>query len=117
VSWKVPFPKDVDAARVAGQFMREVMTRLRFGSFTWNPDPVPANSVLETTLTSASVTALTGLRAGMAIHVTPPATIDDSIDILAYVAADDSLTVRLKNTSGSPVDIGETTWGFHGVVI
>jgi hypothetical protein len=119
MSWKSPplLDRDVTKPDVLGSFLREIHTRVKFGSFTWNPDSVPANSVLETTLTSASVTALTGLRTGMSIHLTPPSSIDDSIDTLAYVAADDSLTVRLKNTSGSPVDIGETTWRFHGVVI
>lgn len=117
MSWQSPSPIDRWSDKEKVYFMREVWTRAKFGAITWDPPNVPATSAVATTLAAASYPTVRGLRVGMPIRVTPPSTLDDAISVEAWVATDDTLTIRLKNTSGVGVDMASGTWAFAGTVL
>lgn len=103
--------------RELAYFFQEICTRVKFDVFTWNPDPVPASSTLSTTLTAATYPELTGLRVGMAVRVTPPATLTAGVVVDCYVGTDDTLTVLLTNVTAAPIDLASADWPFMGIVI
>lgn len=103
--------------RELAYFFQEICTRVKFGSFTWNPDEVPASSMLTTTITSTTSPELTGLRVGMAIAVTPPPTFPAGLALEALVDTDDALTILLSNYTAAPINMGSTDWSFMGIVI
>lgn len=98
-------------------FFQEICTRVKFDTITWNPDSVPSSSTLSTVLTAASYPQVTGLRVGMAIKVTPPATFPAGMLLDSFVDADDTLTVLLTNYTSGAINIAETEWPFMGIVI
>ncbi|HYF52976.1 MAG TPA: hypothetical protein VEA41_01820 [Salinarimonas sp.] len=115
--WTVPLPQDTWGDRDTMSFLREVHTRIKAASFTWNPASVSAGATLDTTLTSASVPQLKGLRAGMAVQVTPPSSINSGLHVTgAWVPADNQLTVRLYNSTAGALDAGSAIWAFMGVL-
>jgi len=89
------------------------------GSFTWNPASINATTTADTTLSDLSTyPALKGLRAGHPITVTPPSDLNAGLIIgAAWVGTDDTLTIRLRNVSASPVDQGSGTWQFFQLLI
>lgn len=99
-------------------FLREIFNRHRtFGAFTWNPPNVPANTTVDTTLTTSTVPQLEGLRSGQAVYVTPPSAIDAGVVLGgAWAPADDQLTIRLGNITGVGINPASGTWAFQGVV-
>jgi hypothetical protein len=117
MNWTSPKPLDRDAEKpwIVAPFLREIHTRIKFGSFTWDPGSLPGTSQSDTSMTG---NAFMGLRAGMSIHVTPPATLTAGVHVTgAWVANDNELTVRLYNSTGGAIDLGSGTWAFHGVVL
>jgi hypothetical protein len=114
--WTVPRPQDRWSDREISTYLREIFTRLKFGSFDWDPPNVAANTTVDTTLTTTDAPQIEGLRVGMSIKVTPPATINAGLLLDAWVATDDELTVRLRNVTGVAINMTSTTWSFHGVV-
>jgi hypothetical protein len=116
MAWTAGFPTDRMDERQRAAFLREVYTRVKADTFTWNPPNVPATSAVDTTLTTTDAPELTGLRAGMPVAVTPPSTVDTGITWGAWVGADDTLTIRLRNHTGSDVDMASGTWGYMGVL-
>ena len=119
MSWTSSVPQDRWKEVELFSFLRELFVRGRcFGSFAWNPANVPANSTVDTTLTTVIAPQLKGLRVGMAIVVTPPATINSGLVCAgAWVAADDTITIRLANITGSGIDLAEGTWAFMGKIV
>lgn len=120
MSWSSPAPLEHSwEKRELYVFLRELYTRERtFGSFTWNAPNVPGASTVDTTLTTADADVLKGLRVGQAVYVTPPSTIDAGIVCGgAWVAADDSLTIRLGNVTAGAIDPASGTWSFQGVIV
>jgi hypothetical protein len=115
VSWFSPSPLERWEKRDIFVFLREVFTRHRtFGTFTWDPPSVGANTTVDATVTDD---ALTGLRAGQPVYVTPPSTLDAGLVCGgAWVAADDSITIRLGNVTASPINPASGTWAFQGVI-
>jgi hypothetical protein len=99
------------------KFQREIHTRLKFGSFTWNPPNVPAASTVDTVLTTSDSGDFVGLRVGMSVSVSPPSAIDAGLGWGAFVATDDTLTVRLVNATALGINAASGTWSFHGMVI
>jgi hypothetical protein len=120
MSWQTAAPLEAswDKKDLFG-FLREIYTRGRtFGSFTWNPPSVAAAATVDTTLTTTDADVLKGLRVGQAVYVTPPLTIDSGIVCGgAWVATDDTLTIRLGNVTAAPINPASGTWSFQGVVI
>jgi hypothetical protein len=114
--WTTPRPQDRWTDRENSAFFREIFTRVKFGSFDWNPPNVAANSTVDTALTTTDAPQIEGVRVGMSIKVTPPPTIDAGLLLDAWVATDDELTIRLRNVTGSGINMASTTWSFHGVV-
>lgn len=112
--WSAGLPQDRWKSVEIFSFLREIYTRIKCGSFTWDPPNVPADSAVSTTLTTSDDVSLTGLRVGMPIHVTPPSDIDDGLSVDAWVPEDNKLTVRLRNHTGGGIDQGSGTWGFIG---
>jgi hypothetical protein len=115
--WTVPRPQDRWSDREIGSFLREIFTRIKFGSFTWDPPSVSANTTVDTTLTTTDAPQVEGLRTGMSVKVTPPSTVDAGLLLDAWVPADDQLTVRLRNVTGSGINMTSTTWSFMGVLV
>lgn len=108
-------PLDTWKDRDRNVVLRDLAKRLIVDSFTWDPGEVPASSVLTTTLTSSSYPGVKGLRVGMAVSLTPPSDLDDGLFVAAaYVGSDDSLTVKLRNATASPVNQGSGEWSFIG---
>ena len=91
--------------------------RMRRGTFTWDPGSIAANTVVDTTFTVTDFATLTGNRAGMFVEVVPPSTLLAGLDVEAWVAADDELTVRLKNTTGGALNTASGTWAFFGWLV
>lgn len=88
------------------------------GSFTWDPASVNANTTSDTTLTSASYPAVKGLRVGMPVFVTPPATLNSGLLVgAAWIATDDTLTIRLRNVTGGSIDQASGTWAFFSWIL
>lgn len=99
------------------RFVTEMYTRFKFGSVTWNPPNVPAASTVDTVLTTSDSGDLTGLRAGMSISVTPPSAIDSGLGWCAFVATDNTLTVRLVNATTGAINPASGEWTYHGMVL
>lgn len=116
--FSMPTPQDNQNDKETFRFLRELWNRLRFSAFTWNPPNVGATSTVDTTLTTADAAELAGLRVGMAIHVTPPSTITAGLNVAsAWVATDDTLTIRLYNSTAGGINLGSTTWNYMGVIL
>jgi hypothetical protein len=120
MSWESARPQDTwkPEGRETFKFLREIYTRFRcFGSFTWNPPSVPAASTVDTTLTTADSAVFEGLRAGQAVTVTPPSTLDSGVVWGgAWVADDNTLTIRLGNVTALAINPVSATWVLHGMV-
>lgn len=120
MTWASAIPQDTWGAesRSAWRWLREMWQRGKtFGSFTWNPPNVPANSTVTTTLTTTDAAVLEGLRAGQAVTVTPPSAIDEGLMWSAFVGTDDTLSIRLANVTGGAINAASGTWVFDGKVI
>ncbi len=108
-------PRDNASDQEWRDFMRELNSRLLCDTFTWDPGSISANTVAATTLTAASYPALQGLRTTMVVTVTPPDDLDSGLRLLhCTCATDDTLTIRLENVTGSPIDQGSGTWQYSG---
>src|ERR1051325_785741 len=116
MSWTVPLPQDNWKERDLFVFLREVWSRLKFATFSWNPGVIGAGAYSATTLTTADVPELEGLRTGMPIFVTAPAYGGLIHVAKTHVPADDQLYIKLLNTDSSPSVSATTTWGFMGVL-
>lgn len=119
MSWTTASPHERWERGELFSFLRELFVRGRtFGSFTWNPPSVGAATTVDTTLTTTEAASLKGLRAGQPVYVTPPSTLDAGLGVAgAWVATDDTLTVRLMNATAAPINPGSATWAFHGKVL
>jgi len=110
--------KDSATEREKFDAIREFARRFVGDTFTWDPGNVAANSILTTTLTTTSYPEVAGLRVGMSIQLTPPSDLDDDLKIDAWwCATDDTLTIRLRNDTGSGIDQGSGDWAFVGVLV
>lgn len=98
-------------------FSIEIASRIKFDSISVAAGTVTASSTKTVTVTSTDTAAVTGLRPGMAVDVTPPATIPDGISVSAYVGVTDTLSVRLINVTGGDIVVGTETWAFFGIVL
>ena len=116
----MPWKYNVNAKsseRELAYFFQEICTRVKFDVFTWNPPAVAASTTVATVIDAATYPQVTGCRIGMPIKVTPPSTFPAGMDVDAYVAADDTITVVLTNYTAAPIDIGSTDWPFMGIVL
>jgi hypothetical protein len=119
VSWSSAAPLEHSwKEREVFVFLRELFTRGRtFGTFTWNPPNVPGASTVDTTLTTSDADVVKGLRVGQPVYVSPPSTINAGIICGgAWVATDDTLTIRLGNVTAGGINPASGTWAFQGVV-
>lgn len=115
MSWTVPLPQDNWKERDTYVFLREVWTRIKADTFTWDPPNLASGVTTDTTLTSTDASQLAGLRAGMPIFVTPPSTLNSGLVVAgAWVPSDDQLTIRIYNSNGSATNPLSGTWGFGG---
>ncbi len=116
MSWSAQKPFEGNPEAWA-KWLREVYTRTKFGSFTWNPPNVPAASTVDTVLTTTDSMDIQGLRVGQSVSITPPSSIDAGLGWCAFVATDDTLTVRLVNATVGAINPTSAAWTFHGMVI
>lgn len=118
MSWLSTAPQDTWLPRETWRWLRELWQRGKtFGSFTWNPPNVPANSTVTTTLTTTDAAVIEGLRAGQAVYVNAPSAIDAGLVWVAWCPADDQLSIRLANVTGGAINPASGTWTFEGKVI
>ena len=117
MSWSTSRPLDRWTLTDVVRFLKEVWVTQKSGSFTWNPPNVPAASTVDTVLTTSDGGGLAGLRAGMSVSVSPPSSIDSGLGWGAFVASDNTLTVRLVNVTAGGINPASGTWAFHGTVI
>lgn len=118
MSWTVGRPQDKWSAFENAAFLREIYTRLKFGSFTWNPPEVGAATTVDTTLTVTDAPQVEGLRVGQPVYVTPPSDLTAGLVCGgAWVATVDTLTIRLGNVTAAPINQGSGTWAFAGKVL
>ena len=93
----------------------------RYYSGSWSPWARVAE-VLSTTaeLDFSSISAgstetetieLEGAAVGDSVMLAPPATLDSGLIWSAHVTDEDTVSVRLANVTGSPIDPGAATWG------
>jgi|GEM_PF-3430610 len=118
MAWSASFPQESWKDSDSRGFLREIHKRIKFGSFTWNPPNCAANTTTDTTLTTSDTDAVDGLRAGMAVSVTPPSTLDAGLVVGgAWVATDNTLTIRLGNLTAGGINPASGTWAFMGTLI
>lgn len=98
-------------------FFQEICTRVKFGTFTWDPPSIAASTTTTTVIDAATYPEVTGCRVGMAIKVVPPSTFPAGMVLDAFVATDDTISVMLTNYTAAPIDMAETDWPFFGIVI
>lgn len=119
MTWNSSVPMDSWGAdsREFWQWQREIRRAFSArGAIAWNAPSIPAASSVDTVLDSVSYAVLQGLRAGMHVVVTPPSTIDAGLVWGGFVAADDTLTIRLTNVTAGAIDPASGTWKFMGVL-
>lgn len=102
------------AAREFATYVDYVFKRPVWGSVTWDPENVGAGATVDTVLTTSNSTDLTGLRAGMAVVVTPPPTLNAGLYVVAWVPSNDRLTIRLTNLTGAGINPASGAWSFMG---
>ncbi len=118
MSWDAGLPQERWSDAERAMFLREIYRRSTFSSFTWNPPNVPAASTVDTTLTTTDAAELKGLRVGQAVYVSPPSTLDAGVVYGgAWVADDNTLTIRLGNVTAGAINPVSGTWAFQGTVI
>lgn len=94
-------------------FLRVIRGRAVWGSFTWNPPNLAANTTTDTTLTTADSMHFDLLRTGMFVGITPPSTLDAGVTFGgAWVATSKQLTIRLGNLTAAPINPASATWAF-----
>lgn len=97
-------------------FFQEIATRFKFATFTFDPANVPAGTTLTTTLTTTTTPQVSGLRTAMPIHVTAPSNVASGVIVDGFVAANDTLSVRIVNTTAVDVNLTSATWAFMGII-
>jgi len=119
VTWESAKPADQwkPDSKELRRFLREIHRAFAArGSLTWNPPNVGASTSVDTTLDVATYPSLQGLRPGMHVTITPPSSVTAGIMGWAWVAADDTLTIRLANVTAGAIDLGSGEWSFMGVL-
>ena len=100
-------PVDWDKAdfREKRQFLEGIHRCLRFvGSATVNP-----GGILTTAVATATIT-VEGARAGMTVELGPPEAIEADLIWCGAVTANDTVTVRIYNPTGSTITPASATW-------
>lgn len=110
-------PLDTWGERDKTAVLRDMSKRIIVDTFTWDVPSILATTTTDTTLTTTDDAAVKGLRAGCFVTVTPPSTLNAGLIVgSAWCAADDTLTVRIRNVSGSTIDQASGTWAYLAVV-
>lgn len=104
----MPPPQDNWTVRDTNRWLRELASRLRWGSFTWVPPVVGGGAVVDT------VISVPDARIGLAVIVTPPAAIPALMTFYAFCATDRTITVRLQNHSGGLLWPAAGDWSWFG---
>lgn len=119
--WLKARPSSVWSDREKNEFSREIWDRLRFGSVTFTPAPV-ASLTTATYLVAQSggdvtSSAAVGLRKGMAVHVTWPASPVAGLVLDCWCDLNDTLKIRFSNFSGGGLTPPSGAYAFNGMVI
>lgn len=96
-----------------------VARNLRWSQFTMQGFIFAAAGVFDVTVTAALDDArLAGLRIGMPVTVSPSSTLAASVIVgAAWVATNDTLSMRIVNVSAVPVNQAAATWSYFGVLL
>lgn len=105
---KPPGVEDDKNFRALEAFHHELYQHLKLvGTTTVDVGSISAGAVATFTIT------VTGCKADQqqSVHLAPPSAIESGLVWVGFVSADGVVTVRLLNTTGSPIDPAEATWG------
>lgn len=103
-----PGPADDKNSRAQEYFFHEVYCTLSLvGTTTVDVGSISAGAIGTFTIT------VTGALADMqqTVHLGAPSAIESGLTWCGFVSADDTVTVRLHNTTGSPINPASATWG------
>lgn len=90
------------------RWLRNISARDGWGTFTWDPPSVAANTTSETTV---SLGVGSGVRSGSGVFVAPTYALPAGLVVVyGYSAAAESVTIRLANLTASPIDAPSGTW-------
>lgn len=119
--WKVPRPQSSWGDPENLRWDQEAWDRPFFGSFTWTPPSVAANTTVQFTLSASGPdivsTAADGARANASVSVTAPALLPTGLFKDALCQASDAVTILLINTTAGPLTAPAGTWSINGFVI
>ena len=105
---KPPGAGEVHDFRARERFDQDTYDTLRFvGSTTVDMGSISAGAVTTFTIT------VTGALAdeAFAVCLAPPSTIESGLVWCGFVSADNTVTVRVHNTTGSPINPASGVWG------
>lgn len=119
--WITPQPQPAQDDRERLNFLREIWSRLKWGTVTFTPVSV-ASLAARTYLVAASggdvtTNAAIGLRVGMPVTVTWPSAPSTGLILDCWCDAADTLKVRFQNFSAGPLTPPAGAYAFKGVVI
>ena len=103
-----PGPADEKNPRAQEYFNHELYQALRLvGTATVDVGSISAGAIATFTIT------VTGALADkqQTVHLGPPSAIEAGLVWAGFVSAADTVTVRVHNTTGSPIDPAEAVWG------
>ncbi len=95
--------------------LRSIVQPLRVGQFSWS-STIPAATVRIATFTSPADPGIENLLLGMAVAITPPASLDPLLQVDAYVPADGQLVLRVRNATAAPIAVAGL-WSYLGYVL
>ena len=91
--------------------------RKKFNTWIYDLPSIAANTTADIVFTTADSDVFKGLRVGMQISVTPPSTLDAVLIVsAAWVATDDTLTVRIDNYTASAINAASGTFAYEGIL-
>lgn len=119
--WITPQPQPAQGERERLNFLREIWSRLKWGTITFTPAAVaPLTGTIYLVAASGgdvTTNAVVGLRVGMPITVTWPSTSPAGLVLDCWCDAADTLKVRFQNFSGAALTPPAGAYAFNGVVI
>jgi hypothetical protein len=105
---KPPSASEVHDFRARERFDQETHDALRLvGSVTVDMGSISAGAITTFTITVNGALA----DEQNAVCLAPPSAIESGLVWCGFVSADDTVTVRVHNTTGSPVNPAEGVWG------
>ena len=85
---------------------------MKQGIISINPPNITTGASGTYAVASSTVPGLAGIQTGDRVFMTPPLTLTEGLLFMGAVAGQDSITVRVKNISGSSIDGTAMNWSY-----